>query len=322
MSDLDCCLLRTVYLMTVDNSGPQSVSEVMEGWRNLRLLFPNATILDSSLEAFTAEAWKVKDRMPVVTQELGDTWIRGTAADPTKQRRYREVARHLAAGIQGGSLKITQPEVQRAYDQLIKLPEHTYGSNDGKVAGAHTETVASTVRPHCCQCRIHTYALATGLPWDNTYMDQHINDTNYRVTNSGWSDQRAYISRAVTALGSLPIRAEIEQALAASEPSAAAADTAGLSVWKLGADGAPQGTLQCNSNDGVVRIGFDASGAISSLQADSPASGSIGRQWADANHTLGRFRYLSHSEVGRYVPNSLGACCADSAYWHHFVLLL
>lgn len=137
---------------------------------------------------------------------------------------------------------------------------------------------------------------ATGLPWDNKYMDQHINDTNYRVTNSGWSDQRAYISRAVTALGSLPIRTEIEQALAASEPSAAAAETAGLSVWKLDVDGAPQGTLQCNSNGGVVSIGFDASGAISSLRAHSPVSGSIGRQWADANHTLGRFRYRSHSE--------------------------
>ena len=135
-----------------------------------------------------------------------------------------------------------------------------------------------------------------GLPWDNKYMDQHINDTNYRATNSGWSDQRAYISRAVTALGSLPIRAEIEQALAASEPSAAAAETTGLSVWKLGPDGAPQGMLQCNSNGGVVRIGFDASGAISSLRADSPVSGSTGRQWADPNHTLGRFHYLSHSE--------------------------
>ena len=130
-------------------------------------------------------------------------------------------------------------------------------------------------------------------------MDQHINDTSYRITNSGWSDQRAYISRAVAALGSLPIRTEIEHALAASEPSAAAAETAGLSVWKLGADGAPEGTLQCNSNGGVVSIGFDATGAISSLQAHSPAqdaSGATGRQWADANHTLARFRYRSHSE--------------------------
>ena len=60
-----------VYLMTVDNSGPQSVDEVLEGWRNLRLLFPGAQLLDSSLEAFTAEAWKVRSKMQTVTSELG-----------------------------------------------------------------------------------------------------------------------------------------------------------------------------------------------------------------------------------------------------------
>ena len=71
-------------------------------------------------------------------------------------------------------MKVNDPEVQAAYAQLIKLPEHTYGSNDGRVAG---------------------------LPWDNKYMDQHINDSNYQQTNDGWADQRAYIDRAVAALG-------------------------------------------------------------------------------------------------------------------------
>ena len=134
---------RLAYLMTVDNSGPQSVSEVLEGWRDLRLLFPNAKLLASSLEAFTAEAWAVRAKMPRVTEELGDTWIRGTGADPTKGRRYRVVARALAAAVESGALPRTDARLAKAYEQLIKLPEHTYGSNDGKVAG---------------------------LPWDNRYL--------------------------------------------------------------------------------------------------------------------------------------------------------
>ena len=266
---------------------------MLEGWRNLRLLFPGAKLIDSSLEAFTAEAWKVRGKMDAVTAELGDTWIRGTAADPTKQRRYREVARRLASAIANGSVALTDSRVQAAYQQLIKLPEHTYGSNDGLVGG---------------------------LPWDNKYMDAHINDSSYARTNSGWSDQRAYIDRAVAALGSLPLRAEIEEALAASEPApidglnpppahtdaaGAGADAGpgggggGLKVWKLGADGAPVGTLNCNG----VTMAFDATGAISSLlqqqAATDPAGGGGGgggRQWADANHTLARFRYRTHSE--------------------------
>ena len=67
------------FLMTVDNSGPQSAEEVLEGWRNLRLLFPAAAqIKASSLEGFTEAAWAVRGAMPAVTAELGDTWIRGT----------------------------------------------------------------------------------------------------------------------------------------------------------------------------------------------------------------------------------------------------
>ena len=115
-------------------------------------------------------------------------------------------------------------------------------------------------------------------------MDAHIHDANYQATNSGWADQRAYIDRAVAALGDLPLRKEIEAALAASEPTPV--DTTGLSTWQLGADGSPQGMLSCA--DGL-ELGFDASGAISALKVG-------GRQWADANHTLARFRYRSHSE--------------------------
>ena len=86
--------------------------QVLEGWLNLRLLFPGAKLIDSSLEAFTAEAWKVRGKMDAVTAELGDTWIRGTAADPTKQRRYREVARRLASAIANGSVALTDSRVQ------------------------------------------------------------------------------------------------------------------------------------------------------------------------------------------------------------------
>ena len=96
-------------------------TQVLEGWRNLRLLFPGAKLIDSSLEAFTAEAWKVRGKMDVVTAELGDTWIRGTASDPTKARRYRVVARELAAAVKSGAAKVSDPRVAEALTWLVKL---------------------------------------------------------------------------------------------------------------------------------------------------------------------------------------------------------
>ena len=201
------------FLMTVDNSGPQSAEEVLEGWRNLRLLFPAAKrIKTSSLEDFTDAAWKVRGALPAVTAELGDTWIRGTASDPTKARRFRLVARALAAAVAAGTLASDDNRLVAAYDQLIKLPEHTYGSNDGLVANQ---------------------------PWNNSWLDAHIaNDSSFERTEAGWVDQRAYIDRAVAALADAqPLRAQIEAALAASEPTPV--EVAPLISWPLtGAGGA------------------------------------------------------------------------------------
>ena len=251
------------FLMTVDNSGPQSVDEVLEGWRNLRLMFPNATIIDSSLEAFTEHAWEARGNMSVITAEIGDTWIRGSASDPTKARRYRVVARAIAAAVGRGEVLPNDPRIVAAYDQLIKLPEHTYGSSDGLIAD---------------------------LPFDNAYLDSHINNSNFQATASGWLDQRAYIDRAVAALSDLPLRSRVDAELLASEP--APVPTAGLAVWPLGVDGAPVGTVQC----GGVTLGLDSAGAISTLVVTGTGNWTNGRIWADANHTLGRFRYLSHSQ--------------------------
>eukprot|EP01047_Picozoa_sp_COSAG01_P013248 COSAG01_NODE_616_length_14815_cov_8.518076_19_plen_479_part_00 len=232
---------------------------MLEGWRNLRLLFPNATLVASSLEAFTAEAWVVRGKMPRVTDELGDTWIRGTGADPTKGRRYRVVARALARAVESGVLPRTDARLAEAYGQLIKLPEHTYGSNDGRVAG---------------------------LPWDNAYLDAHMHDAAFQATSAGYMDQRAYIDRAVAALGSHPLRGEVERALQESEPAPLSAPPPGLVPWPLGAGGAPAGHTKC----GGVTLGIDAAGAVAHLADQS------GRQWATANRTLARFRYRSHSE--------------------------
>jgi hypothetical protein len=182
-----------------------------------------------------------------------------TASDPTKARRYRVVARALAAAVAAGDIARDDARLLAAYDQLIKLPEHTYGSNDGLVANQ---------------------------PWNNSWLDAHIaNDSSFERTESGWADQRKYIGRAVAALADAqPLRAQIEAALAASEP--APVDVAPLEPWPLtGRGGAPQGTVAC----GGVTIGFDGHGAISTLSTAS-------REWANATSTLARFRYVTHSE--------------------------
>ena len=179
-----------VFLMCTDNSGPQSVDEITRGWANLHVFFPNAKVdaSASAFDSFTKEAWEKRAGLPVITQELGDTWIRGTASDPTKARRYRTVARELASAIESGAAKVSDPRVAESLTWLVKLPEHTYGSNDARVTSI----------------------------WDNDFFDAHVNDSDYEITREGYIDQRAYVVKSVAALGTHPLRAKIEAALQAS----------------------------------------------------------------------------------------------------------
>jgi hypothetical protein len=75
-----------VYLMMVDNTGPQNASEVIEGWANIASVFPNAEIVCSSLDNFTSQIVKFKDSLPLVTSEVGDTWIYVSAVGDSQRR--------------------------------------------------------------------------------------------------------------------------------------------------------------------------------------------------------------------------------------------
>ena len=57
------------------------------------LQFPSATIQPSTFDAYFAELNRARDKLPVVTSEIGDTWIYGIASDPLKNTQYRAMAR-------------------------------------------------------------------------------------------------------------------------------------------------------------------------------------------------------------------------------------
>ena len=109
--------------MQVDNRGPPTVDQVLQGWADTQAKYPNAQLVTSSLDNF-AQALSAKRRrdlrrlqhrtdekahtkssplqtkawaLPVVSnKELGSTWIFGLASDATKLAWYRAAARARA----------------------------------------------------------------------------------------------------------------------------------------------------------------------------------------------------------------------------------
>jgi hypothetical protein len=76
-----------------DNSGPHSPGEIAATYARLHRQFPNATLRASNMSEAADATDAVRNRLPVVTQEIGDTWIYGVPSDPPKVARYREAAR-------------------------------------------------------------------------------------------------------------------------------------------------------------------------------------------------------------------------------------
>ena len=69
------------------------VQEVLGYYEILRAEFPQAKIMASTLENFFMAVEPIKSKLPVITKEIGDTWIQGIASDPRKIAEFRAVAR-------------------------------------------------------------------------------------------------------------------------------------------------------------------------------------------------------------------------------------
>jgi hypothetical protein len=112
-----------------DNSGPHTLSEIAAIYTKLRAQFPGAEIKASNLNEVAAAIDQVRDTLPTITGEIGDTWIYGCASDPIKVARYREIARLRKAWLTKGQFAIGDPTDQSLLRRLLLAAEHTWGTD-------------------------------------------------------------------------------------------------------------------------------------------------------------------------------------------------
>ena len=157
-----------VFLFTLDNSGPPTAEQVDAFWTSLQKKNPNAEILRSSLDAFTAEALKQKDSLPQYTIELGDSWLYGAPADPIKVSTFRAARRVL----KGSNVSSSNPLYDSYMRRLMKGPcEHNWGYSVGNFLPE----------------------LRTPTNWDNVGFNSVRGDLRYLVVEQEWAEQREWM---------------------------------------------------------------------------------------------------------------------------------
>jgi len=121
--------LALVTRVRGDNSGPHKPEEIDRIHADLASRFPNAEIVAANLSEMANALAPFRDKLPVVTKEIGDTWIYGCASDPLKVARYREISRLREAWITKGALQVGDETDLQLLRHVLLAPEHTWGTD-------------------------------------------------------------------------------------------------------------------------------------------------------------------------------------------------
>lgn len=187
-----------------DNSGPHSIAEIQAIYADLRRQFPNANIRAVGLTDIANAVAPFKDGLPIVTEEIGDTWIYGAASDPVKVARYREILRLRRGWIDGGRWELGSAADVAFLRRFTLAVEHTWG----------TDTKTWLDFEHY-------------TPRD---LAQMLNQPNYRTVTRSWNEKRDDIQQAVDSLPAA-LRSETVQRL--GELKAVPPSTIGLAPVAL-----------------------------------------------------------------------------------------
>jgi Domain of unknown function (DUF5054)/Glycosyl hydrolases family 38 N-terminal domain len=161
--------------LTNDNEGPPTEASVAETFAALQTQMPDAHIIASTLDDFARPLDSVRDQLPVITSEIGDTWIHGAGTDPTKMRNYRELSRLRRQWLARDLSSDERSRLRRFSRSLLMIPEHTWGMDE----------------------KTHLFDHSHYLAPDLAALRQ--TDACQRFEQS-WAEQRGYLTTALDAL--------------------------------------------------------------------------------------------------------------------------
>lgn len=154
------------FAHTNDNHGPQNKDEIVRIYDDVKKLYPGAVVRAGTIEDL-AERVCADDNLPVVKNEIGDTWIHGCATDPRKISGYRKLLRHISKeGIGGVDIS----------DNLFLVPEHTCGLN---------------IMVHFPFAKDYTH----------TALEKYKNTEEFKKMERSWDEQRSYVETAEKLFG-------------------------------------------------------------------------------------------------------------------------
>lgn len=276
------------FLHAPDNFGPPSENDLNRFYAEMALKYPNAVIEGGSLDDFAAELSAVRERLPVVKEEIGDTWIHGVASDPLKTAQLKRLLTFADRWIADGSLLRGSSEYETFMENLLLVAEHTWGLDTKK----HLLDFSSWSKRDFMCARRNDRTDYSFFGERNRHIFEAVREelheyrgdsdtSSYTHFTRSHLEQRAYIRSALAALPS-PLQREAEKSLSFAFPAHSGTSCAFNSPIAL--------------ESWTVTVGMD--GALSSI----------------ANRTLGIDRRVT---IGRFAYEAFDGKDADDCFFNY-----
>ena len=152
---------------TNDNLGPPPLESIENLFVDLQKRFPNAKIVASDLNAIGEIACSIAHTLPIVTEEMGDTWIHGVGVDPRNVSNYRAMLRLRK--------NFSDEDREKANDGILLVSEHTWGVDEKSYLKDHGNFIRTE------------FEAARKTPI-------------YKFMEESWQEQRDYITNTVNSL--------------------------------------------------------------------------------------------------------------------------
>eukprot|EP00041_Stephanoeca_diplocostata_P034203 m.1150901 g.1150901 ORF g.1150901 m.1150901 type:complete len:780 (+) comp24479_c0_seq2:116-2455(+) len=280
-----------MYNWNGDNAGPLSAAAYAASIATAKKAFPNADVYFSTFDNFTQHILPLlgKGVLPVVSAEMGDTWVYGCPSDPQKVARMRVFNRAwttAATQRPSGSfldehLLRDDPVLKNATRFALKLGEHTWGRD-----------VKSN--------------LIDNDDWRNT--DFHRAKTppaktapQFQILEESWWEQREWgVTLALDTLnnGDHPLAEPLLKAIADLQPQVPDVTVDGFTPAQPGT------RYTCGAGGNAVDIAFDSTGAVTRL----------GQSWVDEpGSALLKLVYRTYSATD--VASFFAQYCKSTAGW-------
>ncbi len=206
---------------TLDNRGTPSKEKILKKLKKIEEQFSGYTVEAGSMDEIASLLWEKKDELPVVTDEIGDTWIHGAASDPYKSAALRELIDLKSKWIADSSMVKNSKEYIGFTDALLCIAEHTCGMDMKMYFADYEHYLKADFKKARANDKVVMRHLFRDFPQNFTIFTSRLagkhKQGSYKAIERSWAEQREYINKAVSCL-SAEHRNEAEKALKSLVP--------------------------------------------------------------------------------------------------------